>query len=193
MRQNTTAINTTMDSRSSLSSAILVIVSFAIPMVFSVTDACQPRTFCNLSFTSLLRYDPSRSVRSVCASVQKLISRLQRLPSMFPTCRPSAFTSGGLASSQALQRSNLAAANTFSMAPSPSYWEDDRSCHEAFVSTTQVSVSRWLTRRTGLPHYIHSKSRFQRSKVWSTTLVVTRVSISPSSGFVAARRQNFTK
>ena len=36
---NTAAANTTMDSRSSLSSAILVIVSFTIPMVFSVTDA----------------------------------------------------------------------------------------------------------------------------------------------------------
>ena len=53
------------------------------------------------------------------------------------------FAPGGLASSQALQQSNLAAANTCSLAPFPSHWEDDHSCEEAFVSTTQVSVSRW--------------------------------------------------
>ena len=104
---DTAAANTSVDFRSSLSHAILVIVSFTILMVFSVSDFL-PRCFywleietncisLNLSCTSLLRHAPSGSVRSVCILPKTDIHRSCNsfstwLPSMFPTCSPSAQT-----------------------------------------------------------------------------------------------------
>ena len=160
-------------------------------ILVSVKDACHDASpgwwagsVCmslNLSCTSLLHKAPSGSVRRVCIRPKTDIHRscnssITRLPSMFPTCCEfcgfiDAYLPGGLASSQALQRSNLAAASAFSLAPfhrNIRDWEDGHNCDEAFVSTTQVCASHWMAWRTGLPHHVHSNSLLPRSKLVST-------------------------